>query len=67
MNYLERMTKEYEDLRNKIDKLDTFIVNYDKNENTLDCPFELLIRQLNAMQTYANVLILRIKYCEGSI
>lgn len=67
MNYVERMKKEYEDLINKIDKLDTFIANYDKNENILDCPFELLVKQLNAMRTYADVLILRIKYCERSI
>lgn len=61
--YCVRLTAEYSELCDRIDKLSTFIDNYNRTKTPkLTCPVELLIQQLAAMQTYATILKQRLAY-----
>lgn len=61
--YRVRLTAEYSELCDRIDKLSTFIDNYNRTKTPkLTCPVELLIQQLAAMQTYATILKQRLAY-----
>lgn len=61
--YCVRLTAEYSELCDRIDKLSAFIDNYNRTKTPkLTCPVELLIQQLAAMQTYATILKQRLAY-----
>lgn len=61
--YCVRLTAEYSELCDRINKLSTFIDNYNKTKTPkLTCPVELLIQQLTSMQTYATILKQRLAY-----
>lgn len=64
--YIERMLDERNDLVNKIDKLSNFI-SKDEFNDLPDIKQQLLFTQLNAMNSYENVLRLRIYIEDGQI
>ena len=61
MDYIERMKKEYSDLKEKYDKLHKMIIKYEAGTLgfTLDCPLELLKEQASYMGNYLRVLEVR--------
>lgn len=61
--YCVRLTAEYSELCDRINKLSTFIDNYNKTKTPkLTYPVGLLIQQLAAMRTYATILKQRLVY-----
>lgn len=64
-NYIDRMVEEHDNLNTKIGKLSEFLsseIFYDLNMFQKD----LMIRQLNSMQTYLSILKVRINYAQQS-
>lgn len=59
MDYKERLIKEYNELDERCNKLKKAL----KERRNFDCPKELLYAQLNAMQTYKNILEVRLNSC----
>lgn len=61
MDYKERMKNEYNELKDKYDKLHKMLVKYDagKLDFTLNCPVQLLRDQAAAMGKYLYILDVR--------
>lgn len=61
MDYKERMKNEYNELKDKYDKLHKMLVKYDagKLDFTLNCPVQLLRDQAAAMGKYLYILEVR--------
>lgn len=61
MDYKERMKNEYNELKDKYDKLHKMLVKYDagKLDFTLNCPVQLLRDQAAAMGKYLYILEMR--------
>lgn len=57
-DYKERMQEEYEQLGNRMLKLDNMLIKHDKGELgfELKCPVELLRHQLDVMRDYFKIL-----------
>jgi len=58
-SYKIRIIEEYNQLKERLEKLSNFINN---DETILNCPLELLTRQRSIMQDYLAVLEERAKY-----
>ena len=57
-DYQERLQEEYEQLGNRMLKLDNMLIKHDRGELgfELKCPVELLRHQLNVMRDYFKIL-----------
>ncbi len=60
MDYIKRMENEYAELDEKARKLETFIIDSEIYQNMQKVDKNLLAIQLNAMNTYLNILSTRI-------
>ena len=60
-DYKDRMRKEHDDLKTKIDKLTSFIYG-DKFEELDLVRQELLVKQLRAMEKYLSILAERMEF-----
>jgi len=55
-----KLTKEFSELKEKMDSLRIFINGQTKNQTIDDINLDLLISQLKAMETYFSILTIRI-------
>ncbi len=62
--YKERFVREFQELKDKTDKLDAMLRKYEngKLDFEFDCPVEVLYAQLRLMQAYMDILLYRAKY-----
>lgn len=62
--FLERLKVEKEELLDKVTKLATFLAKEEISPTVSEANLLLLGQQLEAMNTYLNILIIRIEFLE---
>lgn len=63
-NYKARFMDEFNELNDRCKKLEKMLAKYQAAtlEFEPDCPFDLLIQQLDCMKTYRDILLVRAEY-----
>jgi hypothetical protein len=62
--FLDRLKVEKDELRDKVSKLSIFLAKEGYNQTISEANYHLLGKQLEAMNTYFNILIIRIELLE---
>ena len=62
--FLDRLKIEKEELLDKVTKLATFLAKEEMIPTVSEANYLLLGQQLEAMNTYLNILIVRVELCE---